>query len=87
MKRIGRALHVTPTKNVILKAENLPKIGDKIVDKNLNPVGRVFDIFGPTSSPYISVKPHSNESKHFVGHMFYTNPSKRTKEIRRKKNE
>jgi rRNA processing protein Gar1 len=85
LKRIGRALHISSNKNVILKAENLPKFGDKIVDKNLRSVGTVFDIFGPVSSPYVSVKTNVEESHRLVGHVLYAVPSKPPREKRRKR--
>jgi len=43
---------------MILKAENIPRIGDEVINEKLKPIGTVFDIFGPTSSPYVAVKPH-----------------------------
>jgi len=85
LQRIGRALHVSSNKNIILKVENLPKIGDKVIDENLSSVGMVFDIFGPVSSPYISVKTTVEEPHRYVGHILYAVPSKPPKEKRRKR--
>jgi len=83
LKRIGRTLHISSNKNIILKAESLPKLGDKVVDENLRSVGMVFDIFGPVSSPYISVKTAVEESHHLVDHILYTVPAKPPREKRR----
>jgi RNA-binding protein len=90
LQRIGQVLHVSPSRNVILKAENVPRIGDEVVDENLKPVGTVFDVFGPTSSPYVAVKPSVGDPHHFVNRVLYTVPSKpgrkeRWKKRRRKK--
>lgn len=74
MQRIGRVLHVSSDKNLILKAEKIPRIGDKVVDELLKPVGTIFDIFGPVSSPYASVKPKVKEPHNLVGHVLYTSP-------------
>jgi len=52
---------LTPSKNVIVKAEKVPKIGTEVVDENLTVVGKVFDIIGPVSAPYAVVKPTINE--------------------------
>ena len=71
MKRIGRALHVSNSKKIILKAENLPKIGERVVDESQKPVGTVFDIFGPVSSPYIAVKPITGETYDLINHILY----------------
>lgn len=83
MYRIGCVLHVNPNKNVILKSENLPRIGDKVVDEQLKPVGTVFDIFGPTYAPYVAVKPGVEETRHLVNHVLYAIPSPNVRKRRR----
>jgi len=75
LQRIGSVLHVSSTKNMILKAENLPNIGDRVVDKSLNNVGTVFDVFGPVYSPYVAVRPTVEEPSLFVNHVLYAVPS------------
>jgi len=82
LQRIGYVLHVSSTKNMILKAENIPRIGDRVVDENLNSVGTVFDVFGPVSSPYVAVRPSVEEPSLFVDHVLYAVPSF---ELRREK--
>ena len=74
MHRIGQVLHVSKTKNLILKAENIPRIGDKVSNEKLESVGTVFDVFGPTSSPYVAVKPHIQNTKQFVNQILYVVP-------------
>ena len=56
---------------MILKAENIPRIGDKVANEKLKPVGTVFDVFGPTSSPYVAVKPHIQSPEQLVNHILY----------------
>jgi len=60
---------------MILKSENLPRIGDKVVNENLQSVGMVFDIFGPTSSPYVAIKPNVKEPQNLVNNVLYVIPS------------
>jgi RNA-binding protein len=74
---------VSSNKNIILKAENLPRIGDKVVDEQLKPVGTVFDIFGPTSAPYVAVKPNAGDAHHLVNHVLYAIPSPKVRKRRR----
>ncbi len=76
MHRIGHVLHVSSTKNIILKAENIPRIGDKVANEKLKPVGTVFDVFGPTSSPYVAVKPNIQSTEQLVNHVLYVVHSK-----------
>jgi len=83
LHRIGCVLHVSSNKNVILKAENLPRIGDKVVDERLKPVGTVFDIFGPTSAPYVAVKPNLEDAHHLVNRVLYAIPSSKAGKRRR----
>jgi len=85
LQRIGHVLHVSSSRNVILKTENVPRIGDKVVDENLKSVGTVFDVFGPTSSPYVAVKPNVKDPQRFVNSVLYAVPSKPGRKERKKK--
>ena len=71
MQRLGRVSNVTPSRNVIVKTENPPKIGAEVVDENLNVVGKVFDIIGPVSSPYAVIKPTVREPAKLVNRPLY----------------
>ena len=79
MQRLGRVLHITPSRNIIVKIENLPKIGENVVDENLKPIGKVFDILGPVSSPYAAVKPATREIEKLVNKVLYVSPPQRRK--------
>ena len=85
LNRIGHVLHVSNTKNIILKAENVPRIGDKVINEKLKPIGIVFDVFGPTSSPYVSVKPHSESKEQLNNRVLYAVPSKDGRKKRKKR--
>jgi len=74
LQRIGRVLHVGSSNNLILKAEKIPRIGDKVVNELLKPVGTIFDLFGPVSSPYVSVRTQVKEPHDLVGNVLYTSP-------------
>lgn len=74
MQRIGRVLHISSDRNIILKAEKLPRIGAKVIDEKLKPVGKVFDIFGPVSSPYVKVRTKVKETERLVGRILYAAP-------------
>ena len=84
LKRLGHVLHVSSSRNLILKAESLPKINSEVVDENLKFVGTVFDVFGPVSSPYISVKPAKPEPRRLIEKTLYTTPSTRRRKEKRK---
>jgi RNA-binding protein len=73
-------MHLSPSRNIIVKVENSPKIGETVIDENLKPVGTVFDIFGPVSAPYVAVRPATRDPEKLVNKKLYTLPSKRRKE-------
>jgi len=72
LQRVGRVLHISSNKNIIVKAEGkLPELGGKVVDENLKVVGEIFDIIGPVSSPYISIRPKTSKPEIFVNKPLY----------------
>ena len=80
MQRLGQVLHITPSRNIIIKVENLPKIGETVVDESLKPVGKVFDIFGPVTSPYVAIKSTIREIEKLNKKTLYALPPERRKE-------
>jgi RNA-binding protein len=80
LQRLGLILHVSPSKNMIVKVEKISKIGETVVDENLKPVGKVFDLIGPVSSPYLSIRPVVSDPERLVNKPVYVIPSKRRKE-------
>ena len=76
LQRLGRVLHISPSRNIIIKIENIPKIGEAVVDENLKEVGKIFDMFGPVSSPYVAVKPTILKPEELTNKTLYL-PSKR----------
>jgi len=36
---------------------DVPDIGARVIDENLDTVGRIVDVFGPVDSPYLAVSP------------------------------
>jgi rRNA processing protein Gar1 len=85
LERIGKILHITSDKNIILKAENRVRIGDRVVDENLNPIGKIFDIFGPVSSPYVSVKADTENFQSSTDRTLYVVPSRSQRKGRGKR--
>jgi rRNA processing protein Gar1 len=70
---------------MILKAENIPRIGDKVANEKLKPVGVVFDVFGPTSSPYVAVKPNTQNPEQLINQVLYAVPSKSGRKKRKRR--
>jgi len=75
--KLGRVLHLGSGQNLILKGERKPKIGDKVVDDKGRYVGIISDVFGPTASPYISVKTNFRKPKELINRTLYAYPFKK----------
>jgi RNA-binding protein len=71
LQKVGGVRALTPSKNIIVKTEKVPKIGSEVVDENLKVVGKVFDIIGPVSAPYAVVKPTVSEPAKLVNRPLY----------------
>lgn len=84
MQRLGLILHVTPSRNAVAKIENVPRIGEDVVDEDLKRVGKVVDIIGPVSSPYATIAVSIRDPPRLVDRPVYVFPSKRRKEKLRK---
>ena len=77
LQRLGRVSNLTPSQNIVVKLDKIPKIGTPVVDENLKTVGKVFDIIGPVSSPYAVVKPTVREPDKLAGKQLYMLLSKK----------
>jgi RNA-binding protein len=59
-----------------VKIENIPRIGETIVDENLKTVGKVFDLFGPVSSPYVAIRPAILKTEELTNKTLYISPQR-----------
>ncbi len=57
MKRLGVISHISKSGLLTVRASTPPRIGARVFLRGKEPVGTVIDVFGPVSSPYVSVKP------------------------------
>jgi len=79
LQRLGKVLHVTPSQNLVVKADKTPKIGSAVVDEKLKVVGKIFDLIGPVPSPYAVVKPAIKEPEKLANKQLYLLLSKKTR--------
>jgi rRNA processing protein Gar1 len=80
LQRLGLILHTTPNHNIIIKTETTPKLNQTVLDQNLQPIGKIIDIIGPTTHPYATVKPTTPNPQKLTNTTAYTIPSNRRKE-------
>lgn len=80
MKRLGKVLHVSKRGSVIVRSNQTPPIGKHsvVLDKKANRVGSVIDVFGPTSNPYVAVRPAKGfDTASLVGQIVYLQKRKK----------
>ena len=54
---IGKGMHVSKGNgNLIITLETETRIGQHVADKDGNPMGKIFDVFGPINAPYASIQ-------------------------------
>jgi len=89
MRELGRVISITKTGKIIVKINSMRKVtrlGSRVYDERLTPIGRIYDVMGPVSSPYVSVRPEIpglNPEK-YVGRMLFVEEIK-PKKMKRKK--
>ncbi len=69
MQRLGKILHTSKGDLIAQAEKRAPKLGARVYDHQNKLIGRVSDIFGPTSAPYIAIKPVSDISPHNIAEL------------------
>jgi len=57
LRKLGVILHISSHGYIILRASLFPKIDSSVLTKRMKKIGKVHDVFGPVTSPFVSVKP------------------------------
>ena len=58
MRRVGEVVRVAQGLAIVrCPDDEHPRLGVELVDQNLDPVGRIVDVFGPVDRPYLAVSP------------------------------
>ncbi len=58
MQKLGEVVRTAQGLAVVrCPDDDPPDVGTEAVDEQLNAVGRVVDVFGPVSRPYVAVTP------------------------------
>lgn len=80
MRPLGRVRLYTRSKNLLVEAQEVPRLGEKVFDEKMSLVGYVYDIIGPVSSPFVLVKVDESRWKPeaFVGKVLYWRGSPRS---------
>ncbi|AHF80068.1 Gar1/Naf1 family protein [Thermococcus paralvinellae] len=84
MKRLGKVSHYAKQGFLILRSDWVPSLNDLVVDKNLQTIGIVKDVFGPVKMPYVAVKPKVKNPEKYIGQVLYVDERKRRKRAEQK---
>ncbi len=68
-----------------MKAEITPRIGETALDEKNRQVGRIFDIIGPTVSPYVELNLSVEDPQSIVGSFLYIPSSQNHKKWSKKR--
>ncbi|MFP3909592.1 MAG: H/ACA ribonucleoprotein complex subunit GAR1 [Archaeoglobaceae archaeon] len=65
LRKIGSVAHVSRSGFIVspLEPNNLPDIGSEVVNNRAKKIGSVYDIIGPTRSPFALIKPQKEALK------------------------
>jgi len=85
LRRIGQVVHISPGGKAVVKAERTPRIGETAFDEKNRQIGKVFDIIGPTVSPYVEVSLSVDDPKSVVGGSLYVPNSQNKKRWSKKR--
>ncbi|USG99914.1 Gar1/Naf1 family protein [Thermococcus argininiproducens] len=77
MRRLGKVSHYAKQGFLILRSTFIPVLNDPVVDKNLQLIGVVKDVFGPVTAPYVAIKPRVKDPERYIGEILYIDERKR----------
>ena len=74
LRRLGKILHLSKSRSLIVRCDEsrFVKLGTKVCDSKLKEIGRVQDLFGPVTSPYVAVRPTVSSPAKFVHRIVYS---------------
>jgi rRNA processing protein Gar1 len=82
LKPLGKFSHITKAGNIVLRGQEIPNLYSDVTDGK-KVVGKVHDIIGPATKPYIIVKPNKGLGKTALLRMskgvFYESLGRRTR--------
>ena len=62
MQRLGRILRQTRRNMLLARADEAPKVNWGAYDAKGRIIGKVYDVFGPITKPYILIKVQKKET-------------------------
>jgi RNA-binding protein len=74
LRRLGKILHISSSQSLIVKCDQtcFVRMGTKACDSKLREIGKIQDLFGPISAPYLSIRPSTPSPTKYVGRIAYS---------------
>jgi RNA-binding protein len=74
LRRLGKIIHLSSSRSLIVKCDEarFVEMGTRTCDSKLKEIGKVHDIFGPVTSPYVSIRPAGPLPAKYVGRIAYS---------------
>ena len=76
MKKLGKVSVIARNGNLLVQTSKPQRIGIPVVDQQIKRIGKIVDVIGPTSGPYIVVNVKGYEKPINVGDVLYLMDSK-----------
>ena len=71
MDKLGIASHISGSRKIILRTNIWVRTGMQVYDEEVKVIGRIFDVFGPVVSPYVSIDPSVDKLDQYIGRSLY----------------
>ncbi|NHJ83886.1 MAG: hypothetical protein FK734_00405 [Asgard group archaeon] len=85
MKKLGKVSIISKKGNILIKSTTGQRLGSRIVNQQLKYVGKIVDIIGPTSTPYIVVNTRDAEAQTKENELLYLVDAPKTKSSTQRK--
>lgn len=73
MKRVGTVVRIAQGMLVARSPDaTVPEVGDRVVDEALDSVGRVVDVIGPVTAPFIVIAPDEGDVAPLLNQRVYS---------------
>ena len=63
MKKLGKVSVVAKNGNVLVRVTQTFRVGLKVINQQLDHIGKIVDIIGPVTSPYIVINTRGSTTK------------------------
>ncbi|MDA4130808.1 MAG: Gar1/Naf1 family protein, partial [Thaumarchaeota archaeon] len=85
MQEAGTVMHLARSGRLIIKATSPVREGSFLVDENGRSAGRVLEILGPVTAPYLSAQPSTERIERLVGTKLFVD-EKAASDFRQRRN-